>query len=279
MELANLLDQTRERIAQGRLQDAATLVNIGLIAFPRHPALIALFKALPGQYDATFFDDAYAGSHRSAALFLRRLRVFYAFTSMVDVGAGAGAWSHAALDAGHKVLSVDGAWSQTIAKPCPRLEYHYQDLNQRIALEQRFDLALSVEVAEHLEPSRSASFVADLCQLAPVVVFGAALPRQGGCGHINCRPHSYWIEQFRHHHFRAVDLFRPVFWYDGRVGPWYAQNTYLFVAETMAAAFHGLPVPSLVDVYHPRVVLDSPVCLQDHVNARIDPGNPEEAAA
>jgi hypothetical protein len=47
----------------------------------------------------------------------------------------------------------------------------------------RFDLAVCLEVAEHLPPERAESFIRELCDLAPVVLFSAAIPGQGGTGH------------------------------------------------------------------------------------------------
>lgn len=272
VSIEQILEQVRSFLGQGRYKDAMNVVNVGLIYFPRHPELIALFKKIPPQYDADFYGDAYAVSHASAELYLKVLQGIYDAKSVVDVGAGVGAWSHAAVNLGKAVVSIDGEWVEKLDKPCRSLNYVYQDLNYQVQLDCASDLAICVEVAEHLMPERSESFVADLCNLARVVIFGAALPRQGGSGHINCRPHSFWIDQFDRRGFSVLDVFRPVFWYDGRVGPWYAQNTYLFVHRSVLTKFKvAPPKPTLVDVYHPRVVLDCPICLQDHLSGVVDP--------
>lgn len=60
-----------------------------------------------------------------------------------------------------------------------------KDLTQPLSLGRKFDLCVSMEVAEHLPPSRADSFVADLVGLAPVVLFSAAVPEQGGTNHLN----------------------------------------------------------------------------------------------
>ena len=56
--------------------------------------------------------------------------------------------------------------------------------------------SISLEVAEHLSPGRAESFISDLCQAAPVVLFGAAIPGQGGVGHLNEQWQSYWANLF-----------------------------------------------------------------------------------
>ncbi|MEY3200918.1 MAG: hypothetical protein RIR70_468 [Pseudomonadota bacterium] len=271
IDVDSLLLQSNHHIQEGQHESAAAILNVGLMWHPRNPLLIKALGQLERGYDATFYDSASEGSLRSARIILRHLQSFANFSSLVDVGAGAGAWSQAALELGKDVLSIDGNWVKEVERKHPGLTFEYHDLNVTVECKRTFDVAVCVEVAEHLIPTRSYSFVTDLCNLAPVVIFGAALPRQGGIGHINCRPSSFWIDLFARHHFTALDAFRPTFWYDGRVEPWYAQNAFLFVANTRLSEFASIPRPSLVDVYHPRVVLDSPMCLQDHLNGTPDP--------
>ena len=272
MELSFILNHIAQFCEAKRYKDAHGAINVGLMHYPRNPQLIAYFSEIPGQYDDSFFGDAYATSYLSAKLVLSHLNEHFEFDSVVDVGAGVGAWSRAALEMDRTVISIDGEWVAGIPGKFDRLNYIFQDLNNQVTTACPHDVAICVEVAEHLLPERSLGFVADLCKLSPVVVFGAALPRQGGAGHINCRPHSFWINAFAEKNYTAIDFFRPKFCYDGRVGPWYAQNTYLFVAPENLAQFAGFAKPSLVDVYHPKVVLDSPMCLQDHLAGTIDPG-------
>ncbi len=58
-----------------------------------------------------------------------------------------------------------------------------------------WDLVCCVEVAEHIEPSRSRELVATICALASRwIYFTAAPPGQAGRGHINCRPHAEWLD-------------------------------------------------------------------------------------
>jgi hypothetical protein len=100
------------------------------------------------------------------------------------------------------------------------------------SLSERFDLAISLEVAEHL-PRRSASgFVRSLCQLAPIVLFSAAVPGQGGEHHVNEQWPEYWRQAFANHHFVMFDPFRPLLWHDERVAFYYRQNLFLFIRMT-----------------------------------------------
>ena len=51
--------------------------------------------------------------------------------------------------------------------------------------ERRSDLAISLEVAEHLPSSSAAAFITTLVKAAPCICFSAALPHQGGVRHLN----------------------------------------------------------------------------------------------
>ena len=85
------------------------------------------------------------------------------------------------------------------------------------------------EVAEHLPAARAASFVADLVALAPVVLFSAAPPGQGGEHHLNEQPYDYWRALFRHHGYVAVDCLRPLLTRDAGIPRWYRHNLMLYV--------------------------------------------------
>jgi len=114
---------------------------------------------------------------------------------------------------------------------------------------------VSMEVAEHLLPERADSFVADLCGLAPTVLFSAALPGQGGTGHINEQWLSFWVSRFANHGYRSFDVLRPRLWNDARIPVHYRQNLILFSRDhDLAEQTTGIP---LVDVVHPELFADA----------------------
>ena len=95
----------------------------------------------------------------------------------------------------------------------------------------RYDLAVCLEVAEHLPESSASDLVRTLTTLAPIVLFSAAIPGQGGVGHINERWPSYWKSRFEEHGFQRLDPIRPHIWKNRRVHWWYRQNIFLFAAR------------------------------------------------
>jgi hypothetical protein len=255
MTVDEALAQARQHQALGEFDQCRALCNAVLHAMPRHGEAIRIFRSLPATatYDAGFYEAQMANSYRSAQVVLGHLFATYAPRSMVDFGAGRGTWLEAARELGvGRLQGIEGHWvSDDVAGI--GFEYAFQDLQERVVLDSRFDLALSVEVAEHLVPERAPTFVEDLCAAADLVVFGAALPHQGGNGHFNERFASFWIELFRTNGYACVDFFRAALWFRPDVEPWYAQNTFLFVrkGDPREPLFKSQP---LYDVHHPALV-------------------------
>ena len=65
--------------------------------------------------------------------------------------------------------------------------------------------------------------------LAPVVLFSAAPPGQGGEHHLNEQPYDYWRALFRHQGYVAVDCLRPLLTRDTAIPRWYRHNLMLYV--------------------------------------------------
>ena len=76
--------------------------------------------------------------------------------------------------------------------------------------------------------------------MAPVVAFSAAIPFQGGAGHVNEQWPSYWASIFAANGFVAIDCIRQHVWDDPRVDWFYAQNLLMFCAESALGRYPGL---------------------------------------
>lgn len=194
-------------------------------------------------YDAEFFERNRALSLRSAEvvvpLVMERVGPI---TSVVDIGCGIGTWLAAFASGGvHTLLGVDGDYVDRETLLIDRSNFTPAELTESIRLDRRFDLAISLEVAEHLPESRAATFVADLCRLSDRVLFSAAIPGQPGTNHINLQWPSYWIRLFAEQGYGATDPIRPKIWHRDDIPYWYRQNIVLFIK-----GHAGEPVPDLV---------------------------------
>jgi SAM-dependent methyltransferase len=207
-------------------------------------------------YDQSFFKGISVGSSSSAERVVPYLVSLLKPRSVVDVGCGIGTWAAEFIRQGvAAVLGVDGVYVDKSQLRIPANVFVDWDLELPLALEQTFDLAVSLEVAEHLSPGRASSFVRDLTALAPVVVFSAAIPFQGGINHINEQWSTYWNSLFAAQGFQAVDCLRARFWNDICVESWYRQNMVMYAAKDRVRQFERGGGVMPLDVVHPELFL------------------------
>jgi SAM-dependent methyltransferase len=217
---------------------------------------------LDAGYDDAFYDEIAGPAGRSAEvvvpLVLGLADDGYPISSVVDVGCGLGTWLAAFIE--HGVTDVIGIESDHI--PADRLAIPPErlviaDLDNPPDLARHFDLAMSLEVAEHLELPAAPRFVDLLCRLAPVILFSAAIPGQGGVHHRNEQWPAWWAERFAAHGYQPCDWLRWLVWDDASVAYYYAQNMVVYVSADIADRLppqrlgDGTAPPSLV---HPTLL-------------------------
>jgi SAM-dependent methyltransferase len=209
-------------------------------------------------YNRAFYAEQVDGSGRSARvvvpLVMRCVRDVH---SVADIGCGTGVWLASFKDAGvQRVLGLDGgaAAEQDQLEINPE-EFRCENLEQDVELDERFDLCLCLEVAEHLTDQAAPTIVRNICNLSDVVLFSAAIPGQGGNHHINERWPSYWVDLFASQGYEMLDVIRERIWNDARVEWWYRQNLLLFankagllrVASSLITTARSGPI----DIVHP----------------------------
>lgn len=175
--------------------------------------------------------------------------------TVVDVGCGAGAWleifgEHGVSD----VLGVDGDYVDRSRLRIPRDKFVAADLARGFSIDRRFDLAVSLEVGEHLPEAAAPQFVRSLVDLAPAVLYSAAIPGQGGIAHTNEQWPAFWGNLFARHAYRPVDAIRDEVWEDESVDWWYRQNVLLYLSEDLYAALgDGCSERALRPIVHPAL--------------------------
>jgi SAM-dependent methyltransferase len=202
-------------------------------------------------YDSTFYDMIRPGVQASAAVLVPLIMDHIDPRRVIDVGCGEGWWAHEFATHGCEVIGVDGGYV-TGSPLGDRFLPHNLATPLPDHLAGRFDLAVCLEVAEHLPAARADGLVADLCRLAPVVLFSAAIPGQGGVGHVNEQWPRYWVDRFADCRYWASGALRWLIWDDGRVENWYKANTLVFARDPgQYPALFDTPLAPPWPVVHP----------------------------
>lgn len=145
---------------------------------------------------------------------------------ILDVGCGPGIYVQALRDQGFQADGVD----IDPATPFDQVDVFSDEFLHNYT---GYDLCLCLEVAEHISADRADEFVRRLTRVAPTVIFSAAVPGQGGHGHINCQPKEYWEEKFNRLNFvqdttRTQDFIE--FMRQGYHMGWLVNNVQIFQA-------------------------------------------------
>lgn len=155
--------------------------------------------------------------------------------SIMDVGCGVGNWLYVFNQFGvNQFYGIDGSHAKNqflldqsffistdFEKP-----KSFENLNLS-----RVDMAICLEVAEHLTEKTGLRLVDFLTSHTDIIIFSAAVPNQTGENHFNEQQPSYWQEKFKEKGFLFYDVFRSKYWTNPKVKWWYKQNMFLVVRE------------------------------------------------
>jgi len=158
-------------------------------------------------YDAKFYELVEREGKLMAPWFVPLLKEVFDFHSLVDVGCGTGHYLRWCADnfPDTDLLGVEGS-SHAVDHALLPGSLFLHDLRRPLEVHlpstfnlDEFDLAISVEVAEHLEEEFADNYVRILCDLGKAVLITAAPPGQGGTKHVNCQHLTYWVDKFAAH--------------------------------------------------------------------------------
>lgn len=195
-------------------------------------------------YDNDFYATSRSGMMQSAAALVPLLMTQCQWPkTIIDVGCGEGWWAVEFAKHGCDVTGMDGGWH---GKHQLGENFIPHNLADPIPAFDKFDAVVCLEVAEHLRPARARTFINDLCDLTNpdgFVIFSAAIPGQGGTGHINEQWPGYWSKLFNENGFAVNSDFRFGIWDDDRIENWYRQN--------LMIAYRGVQMSEPLSVVHP----------------------------
>lgn len=211
-------------------------------------------------YDERFYSGQAAGSQQSADLVVPIIIDLFKPESVADIGCGLGTWLSAYQANGVRdILGVDGDYVNRDELRIETDHFLPHDLTRPLNLGRRFDLVQTLEVAEHVRPDAAGTFVESLVKHSDVILFGAAIPFQGGTNHMNEQFIDYWTDLFALHDYRLVDCIRHRIWNNKDVEAWYRQNTVIFAKNDYISSHPWLndefnnPCNDMHSLVHPEL--------------------------
>lgn len=184
---------------------------------------------------------------------------FFSPKSVVDVGCGLGTFLHVFMENGvTDILGIDGPWvnKTLVSQNIPLDTFLEKNLEEDINIDRRYDLAICLEVAEHLHQIYASELVSKLTDLSDIVIFSAAIPSQGGQNHINEQWLTYWEKLFDAHGYVLYDILRPQIWDNPDIFFWYKQNMVVFAKKGCVSdsLLHAESKP-IRNIVHPDLFL------------------------
>lgn len=187
--------------------------------------------------------------------------------SIVDFGCGEGTWLNEALNQDNTidVLGIDGWYVNQDRLKISKENFKKYDLRKKISLDKHYDLAISTEVAEHVEENYADIFVDNIANASDMILFSAAIPGQGGKHHVNEQWQSYWIQKFERRGYYCDYSVRSYFWSETEISSWRKQNLLFFSKDKRCIA----PERHIDDLVHPEEAIRIRNDIEERMNQYI----------
>lgn len=191
-------------------------------------------------YDKQFYKHL-ESSHKSSLAIVPIIQDLVNPSSVVDIGCGIGQWLSLFVKNGIKdVIGVDSADVPQELLKIHKNKFIAADLKKPLSISRKFDLVISLEVAEHLPKEKEDIFINSLTNLGDIVLFSAAIPSQGGTHHVNEQWQDYWQNKFHQRGYVPIDIIRPKIWDNNEIIYNYCQNIIIYVKEDQISNYPKL---------------------------------------
>lgn len=205
-------------------------------------------------YDGNFYLTEKEHSESASDILIPYVIEHLNCKSVIDFGCGVGKCLNMAKKCSgiEKIMGLDGGWVREQLE-IDQNEFFECDLTKVIDLQEKFDLAISLEVAEHLPEKSAKIFINNLVRHADIILFSAAIPYQGGTYHVNEQYPSYWRKIFLELDFLMCDCIRNRFWNDKRIFDYYRQNIFIYCKRNLQHEIMDIfkCEEKITDIIHP----------------------------
>jgi SAM-dependent methyltransferase len=213
------------------------------------------------KYSAGYYETISENAIRSRDEIFTFLKNICSFETVIDIGCGIGEWGFEIDKFGvEKYIGVDHKIpKKKLLIPEERFIDHDLIDGSDFPLDCKFDLALCLEVLEHIPEENSEKAIDLLCSLSDQILFSAAIPYQGGRHHVNEQWQSWWAKKFEDRGYHPENV-RDILSHNDSIDIWYRNNVVLYKKEQTGQ--------HVTDFVHPRLFEN----LMQHYQAEKDAG-------
>ena len=186
----------------------------------------------PKDYNDNFHNVHFQNSINSAKELIPLFLTYFNPKSVLDIGCGLGTWLSIFEQNKCEIFGIDGDYVKQKDLVIDQNKFLAYNLNTPFNLKKKFDLAISLEVAEHIYPKNAKIFIDSVCLHSDIVLFSAAVPGQEGTMHYNEQYNEYWIDLFSQNGYQCIDFLRHKIWNYNKISWWYRQNILIFIKKT-----------------------------------------------
>jgi SAM-dependent methyltransferase len=210
------------------------------------------------KYNRLFYTEINERALRSAKIIWPIvIDILPKFHSVVDFGCGEGVWLSVVQQYGiENVKGLDGHWVDKEYLRIDKQNFMEVNFEKSIYLDSKYDLAISLEVAEHLPQCVAKQFIDSLTKVSDYILFSAAIPFQGGTDHFNEQCPEYWNNLFNEKGYVAVDCLRKNIWNNSQISTPYKQNIMIFVKRELMNSIKSSEADFCIN--HPPLFLIHP---------------------
>lgn len=172
-----------------------------------NPALLAVPRdRRDPNYGAGFMNNLISDHGPCLLAFGEVVWALFRPASVIEFGCGPGYTLHAlqqrgAACTGYDISEASLAFVEEISPDLAR-NIHRRDFDRERYDGPEHEMAISIEVLEHLQPETAPHVVGDICRAAPTALITACPPVGRNFLHLNEQPFSYWVELFEEHGHR-----------------------------------------------------------------------------
>lgn len=267
--LEEALALARQHLDAGDANQAKAICEMILRQFPENAAAGAMLnemdpeKKIKGAYKKSDYVVQSQISSVSAQRIVPFILQWINPASVLDIGCGAGTFLQCFQNHGvSDVLGVDGSDIGRDQFLIDFNQFRRIDLRRSFDLGRSYSLVISLEVAEHIPAEHADEFIENICRHGSVVLFSAAVPFQGGEGHVNEQWPSYWAQKFAKFGYRPFDALRKKIWKTPDIAFWYRQNCMIYAnnqglaANPNLAQFDASADIDGLDIVHPDLFME-----------------------